>query len=80
LFAIKIYRKSNEFPNGGAFSQGLENNFKVGDYITVSGPVGMMKYNGYGKFLHKNEPLKHIKKRVGLIAGGSGLTPLLSVA
>jgi len=52
-FAIKVYRKSVEFPNGGVFSQHLENDYKVGDYITCSGPVGMIRYMGWGKFIFK---------------------------
>lgn len=80
VFAIKIYRPSTEFPDGGKFSLHFEKTYNVGDSIRVSGPIGMIKYNGNGNFLFKNEPLANKKKRVGLITGGSGITPLLSIA
>ena len=59
-------------------SQHLES-LKVGDEILCEGPVGMLKYLGFGLFEKKKEKLS-IKKRVGLIAAGSGVTPMLSIA
>ena len=38
-----------------------------------------MKYEGWGVFKLKGVPLQE-KKKVGLIAGGSGITPMLSLA
>jgi ferredoxin-NADP reductase len=52
---------------------------KVGDSILCEGPVGLIKYHGYGDFVWKKDALMK-KKRVGLVAGGSGITPLLSLA
>lgn len=44
------------------------------------GPVGMLRYLGYGKFQLKKEVLEHKKNKIGLIAGGSGITPMYSIA
>jgi len=77
-FGIKVYKKNEEFPNGGKVSQLIEA-LKPGDNILVSGPIGMVKYNGGGEFVRKGEALAHKKKRIGLITGGSGITPHLSV-
>ena len=77
---IKIYRKCEEFPNGGLFTQHLENNVNVGDQVLIGGPMSMSVYCGYGEFSHKGNALKNKKQRVGLIAGGSGITPLYSIA
>ena len=78
-FIMKVYRNSPEFPNGGKFSQYFEKNLNVGDEIKLLGPFGNMKYEGWGVFKLKGVPL-HEKKKVGLIAGGSGITPMLSIA
>jgi len=38
-----------------------------------------LKYNGNGNFVYKNKPLPK-KTKIGIVAGGSGLTPMFSVA
>jgi NAD(P)H-flavin reductase len=43
------------------------------------GPFGLIKYEGNGNFLFKKAPLKP-KKRIVLIAGGTGVTPLYNIA
>ncbi len=43
------------------------------------GPFGLIKYEGNGSFLFKKVPLKP-KKRIVLIAGGTGVTPLYNIA
>lgn len=78
-FAIKIYRNNEQFPEGGIFTQHLENNINVGDNVLMSGPKGMFKYFGYGKCELKKTMLKP-KKKIFLCAGGSGITPMLSIA
>merc|ERR1712003_76475 len=49
----------------------------IGDEIEVKGPIGHVSYFGRGKFtIHKNvEMLNH----VGLIAGGTGITPAYQI-
>jgi len=78
-FAIKVYRKCEEFPNGGVYGQHFENNIKVGDTILCEGPIGKIKYFGHGKMHLMKKELKP-KTKVGLIAGGSGITPMYAIA
>ena len=78
-FIVKIYRKHPDFENKGKFTQYLENEVNVGDEIVCSGPVGRCKYLGDGIF-HTKGPLGHKKTKLGLIAGGSGITPMYSIA
>jgi len=51
---------------------------QVGDTILMEGPVGRLTYRGNGNFqIGDKEPMR--KTKLGLIAGGSGITPLFSV-
>lgn len=77
-FVIKIYRKCDEFPEGGKFTQWMENNLRVGDEILCSGPVGKTKYRGWGKMNMMKDELK-TKKHIFLVAGGTGITPWISI-
>ena len=43
------------------------------------GPIGCIRYLGHGKIQVKNNIL-HTKKTIFLCAGGSGITPMFSVA
>ncbi|XP_004418443.2 PREDICTED: NADH-cytochrome b5 reductase 2 isoform X1 [Ceratotherium simum simum] len=83
-FIIKIYFK-NEHPNhpeGGKMTQYLEN-MKIGDTILIRGPTGRLFYHGQGKFSikpHKtSEPEKKLAHHLGMIAGGTGITPMLQL-
>jgi len=78
LFAIKIYKKTEEFPDGGKFTQYLEKR-NVGDVILCEGPIGKLKYHGWGNFDKMKKSLP-VKRNVGLIAAGSGITPMLAIA
>jgi ferredoxin-NADP reductase len=77
-FAIKIYKPCPEFPQGGVMSKWLDER-KVGDIIFVEGPIGKLKYHGYGNFDKSRKRLPK-KENVGLIAAGSGITPMLAIA
>lgn len=77
-FVIKIYRNNKDFPEGGKFTQYLENKVNVGDSIMCEGPIGRLKYLGYGKIEVGKKQL--MKKRICLLAGGSGVTPLYDIA
>ena len=79
-FAVKIYRNHADFPEGGKFTQHLENNVNVGDSIICEGPIGMIRYLGFGKVQFKKEVLEHKKNKIGLVAGGSGITPMYAIA
>lgn len=78
-FVIKIYRPCPAFPEGGKFSQWLEQNIEVGSRTRFEGPVGKIKYLGHGNLLFSGKPRKP-KTKIALIAGGSGITPMYSIA
>ena len=75
---VKIYRSNVDpfFPDGGKSSQYLDS-LKVGDAISVSGPFGLVQYVGKGVLENKRKPL--YVKHLGLVAGGSGITPMLQI-
>jgi len=82
-FCIKVYRAGvhPKFPEGGKMSQHLDS-LKVGDEIDMRGPKGHMDYKGMGSFTVKlmRKPLETRKaKQFGMIAGGTGITPMLQV-
>eukprot|EP00347_Sterkiella_histriomuscorum_P009954 403339240 len=75
-FVIKIYRKCDEFINGGKMSQSLES-YSIGDKVKMEGPFGQLSYLGHSNFLIRKKPVK--KTRLGLIAAGTGITPIYSI-
>mmetsp|Transcript_26768 Transcript_26768/g.20052 ORF Transcript_26768/g.20052 Transcript_26768/m.20052 type:complete len:309 (+) Transcript_26768:10-936(+) len=83
-FVVKVYFKNvhPKFPDGGKMSQHL-NDLKIGDTILMRGPKGHLEYFGEGKFtikkLGQKEATAYHKKRIGMIAGGTGITPMLQI-
>ncbi|KAM9320202.1 NADH-cytochrome b5 reductase 1-like [Gastrophryne carolinensis] len=83
-FIIKIYfRDENpDFPEGGKMSQYLDS-LAIGDSIDVQGPKGLLEYKGKGYFViqpNKRSPaVQKFVRRVGMISGGTGLTPMLQL-
>lgn len=81
---IKVYFKNvhPKFPEGGKMSQHLES-LKIGDTIDVRGPSGRLNYLGDGKFsikkLRKDPPQVLKASKVAMIAGGTGITPMLQL-
>ncbi|XP_039617577.1 NADH-cytochrome b5 reductase 3-like [Polypterus senegalus] len=81
---IKIYYKdvNPKFPEGGKMSQYLES-LRIGDCIDFRGPSGLLVYKGKGKFAirpdKKSEPEIKMIKHLGMIAGGTGITPMLQI-
>ncbi|XP_036376180.1 NADH-cytochrome b5 reductase 3 [Megalops cyprinoides] len=81
---IKIYYRNvnPKFPEGGKMSQYLES-LRIGDTIDFRGPSGLLVYKGRGKFAikpdKKSEPVIKTAKHVGMIAGGTGITPMLQI-
>eukprot|EP00614_Pseudopedinella_elastica_P030591 CAMPEP_0172613204 /NCGR_PEP_ID=MMETSP1068-20121228/40529_1 /TAXON_ID=35684 /ORGANISM="Pseudopedinella elastica, Strain CCMP716" /LENGTH=349 /DNA_ID=CAMNT_0013417595 /DNA_START=11 /DNA_END=1060 /DNA_ORIENTATION=- len=76
---IKIYSGGvvmPQFPDGGKMSTFM-GKLKVGDQVEISGPWGMIEYTAPGTFVNAKKVLK--KKHVGLLAGGTGITPMLQV-
>jgi NAD(P)H-flavin reductase len=43
----------------------------------MRGPLGQLEYHGYGKFFIKKQLIQ--KKRIGMVAGGTGITPCYQV-
>jgi len=77
---IKIYP-------GGAMGQHLKN-LAIGKSIDVRGPLGQIEYHGKGRFECKRKlaanpqtytAKMHNVKTVGMIAGGTGITPMLQI-
>lgn len=81
---VKVYKKNvhPKFPDGGKMTQHLDD-LKIGDKIAFRGPSGKLQYLGNGKFsikkLRKDPPQIVNVKRVNMIAGGSGITPMLQL-
>ncbi|XP_065145965.1 NADH-cytochrome b5 reductase 3 [Paramisgurnus dabryanus] len=81
---VKIYYKNvhPKFPEGGKMSQYLES-LRIGDTIDFRGPNGLLVYKGKGSFAikadKKSPPVMTTAKHVGMIAGGTGITPMLQI-
>ena len=85
VFVIKVYKPCEKFPLGGNVTQRLDA-LKVGDTCKFYGPKGMKTYAGRGKFLVKRLKSQgggfetRACKSIGMIAGGSGITPMLQIS
>ncbi|XP_068117863.1 NADH-cytochrome b5 reductase 2-like [Hyperolius riggenbachi] len=81
---VKVYYKNvnPKFPDGGKMSQYLDN-LKIGDTIDFRGPNGLLVYMGRGKFAvrpdKKSEPQMKTTKHLAMLAGGTGITPMLQL-
>jgi cytochrome-b5 reductase len=75
---IKVYKGGviDRFPDGGKMSQYMDT-LKVGDKLDIMGPIGTHEYLGKGKF--KSGGKEHTCKKVGMMSGGTGITPMLQV-
>uniref|UniRef100_A0AC35TQM6 NADH-cytochrome b5 reductase n=1 Tax=Rhabditophanes sp. KR3021 TaxID=114890 RepID=A0AC35TQM6_9BILA len=81
---VKVYKANihPRFPDGGKMSQYLDA-MQIGDAIDFRGPNGLIVYKGNGLFAIR--PKKNATaafktfNHLGMIAGGSGLTPVLSI-
>ena len=75
---IKVYKGGviDRFPDGGKMSQYMDT-LKAGDTLDIEGPTGMNEYLGKGKFRigRKEVTCKHL----GMMSGGTGITPMLQV-
>eukprot|EP00640_Fibrocapsa_japonica_P003493 CAMPEP_0113943024 /NCGR_PEP_ID=MMETSP1339-20121228/16469_1 /TAXON_ID=94617 /ORGANISM="Fibrocapsa japonica" /LENGTH=308 /DNA_ID=CAMNT_0000947755 /DNA_START=89 /DNA_END=1015 /DNA_ORIENTATION=+ /assembly_acc=CAM_ASM_000762 len=81
-FVIKVYfaNKHPKFPAGGLMSQHLES-LNIGDTIEMRGPKGHLTYKGHGKMAiaKRGEVETRYARQIGMIAGGTGITPMLQV-
>ena len=81
---IKVYMPSADFPLGGKMSQYIEN-LKIGETLDFTGPKGRLEYKGCGSFkidgIKKSDPTRDIDHvtEIGMIAGGSGITPMWQI-
>ncbi|XP_076804022.1 NADH-cytochrome b5 reductase 3-like isoform X1 [Clavelina lepadiformis] len=81
---IKVYFKNThpKYPDGGKMSQYLDN-LKIGDAVNVRGPNGLVEYTARGQFCVRYEKngFAYAKraKQVAMIAGGTGITPMLQL-
>ena len=81
---IKVYRPlPPKFPEGGKMSQYIDS-LKIGDKIQMKGPKGHLTWKGRGGGHFSVKPLgKPLQERsckcIGMIAGGTGITPMLQV-
>ncbi|KAI2807531.1 NADH-cytochrome b5 reductase 3, partial [Blomia tropicalis] len=81
---IKVYfaNQNPKFPQGGLMTQHLEN-LKIGECINVRGPNGHLIYKGCGRFAirssYKAPYVERTFNKVGMIAGGTGITPMLQI-
>jgi len=81
---VKVYFKNThpKFPEGGKMSQHLEA-MKLHDCIDFRGPSGLLEYYGCGKFGikpdKKAQPNAISVQRVNMVAGGTGITPMLQL-
>jgi len=75
---VKVYAPGTvaRFPDGGKVSYQLSK-LQLGDEITISGPWGLIEYMGNSQFKIGRNIVK--KKFVGMMAGGSGITPMLQI-
>ncbi|XP_076589500.1 NADH-cytochrome b5 reductase 2 [Chaetodon auriga] len=81
---VKVYYKNSHpsFPEGGKMSQYLDD-MAIGDTIDFRGPNGLLVYKGNGQFSIRPDKKSEAKvrkfKHVGMIAGGTGITPMLQL-
>ena len=76
-YVVKCYPKTEEFPDGGKLSQFLLTK-RIGDKILMEGPVGRTTYIGNGMWRRRGQT-DFRKTKIGLICGGSGITPVFHV-
>ncbi|KAI9569846.1 hypothetical protein HD554DRAFT_2327805 [Boletus coccyginus] len=75
-FLVKLYLASKDFPIGGRMTTGFHQ-LALGDTVQLKGPLGSFTWNGQGLASWKGSERK--VKEVGMICGGSGITPILQV-
>jgi len=75
---IKVYKGGvkEQFCDGGKMSQYMDT-LKVGDKLDIMGPIGSNEYVGKGNFKIGRKEL-HCKQ-LGMMSGGTGITPMLQV-
>jgi len=79
---VRLDHVSPKFPEGDKMSQHFES-LKLGDTLDFHGPDGLIVYLGNGTFAIRpaKDQLPNIRQfnEIGLIAGGTGITPMLQL-
>ncbi|CAN7988128.1 unnamed protein product [Ixodes hexagonus] len=78
---VKVYSRGTSFtfPAGGTMSQHLDH-LRIGDPVEVQGPKGAFIYQGQGEFSFPNSYRASVRaSTIGLVAAGSGVTPILQL-
>lgn len=78
---VKVYLQGTSFlfPAGGTMSQLLDQ-LHPGDSVQVQGPKGKFRALGRGQFVMCDEDeTLHVATNLGLVAAGSGVTPMLQL-
>jgi len=73
---VKIYDPCEKFVDGGKMSRYLDS-LAIGQSIDVAGPYGLVEYHGKGNFVMRRKQFSF--QSIGLIAGGTGITPMLQL-
>ncbi|EHB05188.1 NADH-cytochrome b5 reductase 2 [Heterocephalus glaber] len=81
-FLIYFKNVHPKYPEGGKMTQYLEN-MKIGDTILFRGPTGQLFYQGPGRLAIKpyktSQPENKLVRHLGMITGGTGITPMLQL-
>uniref|UniRef100_A0A0D9VLJ9 Nitrate reductase n=1 Tax=Leersia perrieri TaxID=77586 RepID=A0A0D9VLJ9_9ORYZ len=64
------------FPDGGLMSQYLDS-LPLGATVDIKGPIGHIEYAGRGAFTVNGE--RRFARRLAMVAGGTGITPVYQV-
>jgi nitrate reductase (NAD(P)H) len=72
---IKVYMPTKDFPTGGKMTSVLEK-MQVGDELELKGPLGGFTFMGKSMVRWKGKERK--VRKMALICGGSGITPIWS--
>jgi nitrate reductase (NAD(P)H) len=72
----RLYLPSEQFPQGGKMTTGFHQ-LQVDDEIELKGPLGSFVWQGRGTAHIKGTPRTF--KEIGMVCGGSGITPILQV-
>ncbi|XP_077540014.1 NADH-cytochrome b5 reductase 2-like [Haemaphysalis longicornis] len=77
---VKVYMRGTSFvfPAGGTMSQLLDH-LKTGDAVQVQGPKGKFRALGRGQFVTEGGTTLYVATHLGLVAAGSGVTPMLQL-
>ncbi|KAI0559530.1 nitrate reductase [Gracilaria domingensis] len=75
---VKVYFAAGDLqnPEGGKMSQFMEC-LLVGDMMSITGPCGEVHYKGHGIVSFQQREKRY--RKIGLICGGTGITPAFQV-